>query len=545
MEKSNFIRQIIKKYGKPIHTRFPPEPNGYLHLGHAKSICLNFGIAKEFSGKCNLRLDDTNPSTEETEYVESIKNDVKWLGFNWEDKEKNKKEYYASDYFQQFYSIAIKLIKDGNAYVCSLNAEEVREHRGTLTEPGTNSPDRNRSIEESLKIFEEMKAGQHKDGAYTLRAKIDMSSGNINLRDPAIYRIKHQDHHRTGNDWCIYPMYDFAHSISDALESITHSLCTLEFEDHRPLYNWFIENSGLAAKPQQIEFARLNMTYTILSKRKLLQLVKDKHVTGWDDPRMPTLSGIRRRGFTPSAIRDFCDRIGVAKADSTVDLELFNFCQREEFNKTTQRKMAVLNPIKLIIDNYPEDKTELLDAVNNPEDESAGKRKVSFSRELYIDREDFKEQGNKKWFRLSIGKETRLLHAYYVTCTNVVKEGEEIKEIHCTYDEKTKGGWSEDGRKVKGTIQWVNAKDYTNIEVRILNHLFLDEKPGDDFIEKLNPESLITLKNSVAEKSISEINEACQFVRTGYFIPDSKDSSKDNLVFNRVLALKDSFSKKK
>lgn len=551
--KSDFIRQIIRedlknnKNDGKVHTRFPPEPNGYLHLGHAKSICLNFGLAQEFSGLCNLRLDDTNPSTEEVEYVESIKADVKWLGFEWD-----KREFYASDYFQKCYELAVKLIKDGKAFVCSLNADQVREHRGTLTAPGKNSPDRDRPIEESLKLFEEMKAGIHAEGSYTLRAKIDMSSPNINLRDPAIYRIRKESHHRTKDAWCIYPMYDYAHCISDALEGITHSICTLEFEDHRPLYDWFLDQVQLPCHPQQIEFARLNITYTVLSKRKLLKLVNNKLVDGWDDPRMPTLSGARRRGFSASALREFCNRIGVAKADSTVDLELLNFCQREELNKSAARYMAVLNPIKLIIENYPEDKSEMLEAQNNPEDNNAGTRQISFSKELYIDAEDFQENPQSGWFRLAPGKETRLLHAYYVTCTKVIKDGDKIKEVYCTYDEKTKGGWSEDGRKVKGTVHWVDAKDCLNFETRIYNNLFTKEKPedveeGKEFTDYLNPESKIIITNSKAEKALSssDSSKVCQFVRTGYFIQDYKDSSASKLIFNRVLPLKDSWSKKK
>jgi glutaminyl-tRNA synthetase len=550
---SDFIRRIIKsdveagKNDSRVHTRFPPEPNGYLHIGHAKSICLNFGVAAEFEGGlCNLRFDDTNPCKEETEYVESIKEDVAWLGFDWE-----RREFYASDYFEHFYNFALELIKKEKAYVCSLSADEVRQTRGSLTEPGTESPYRSRSIEENLKLFEEMKNGVHPDGLHTLRAKIDMSAGNINMRDPAIYRIRKEHHHRTGSAWCIYPMYDFAHGISDALEKITHSLCTLEFEDHRPLYDWFLDNISIDCHPKQIEFARLNLTYTVLSKRKLLRLVENKLVSGWDDPRMPTLSGFRRRGYTPSAIREFCSRIGIAKADSTVDIELLNFCQREEFNKTAERRMAVLEPLKVTVANYPEDKIETLVAQNNPEDRAAGTRPITFSRHLYIERGDFMEDPPKKWFRLAPGKEVRFLHAYYLTCKEVIKDSEtgEVTELICTYDPDTRGGWSEDGRKVKGTLHWVSQNHCIRAEVRLFENLFLMEKEEDieqdkDFTDYLNPNSITVLKDCMLEPCLKEAapEQRYQFVRNGYFCLD-KDSKPDGLVFNRTLPLKDSWSK--
>ena len=455
----DFIRTIIEedikvnKNDGRVHTRFPPEPNGYLHIGHAKSICLNFGLAREYKGLCNLRFDDTNPTKEEVEYVDSIKEDIRWLGFDWKDR-----EYYASDYFETLYGYAIQLIKAGKAYVDDLSADEIREFRGTLTEPGKESPFRNRSIQENLDLFERMRAGEFPDGARTLRAKIDMASGNLNMRDPVMYRILRASHHRTGNDWCIYATYDWAHGQSDSIEGITHSICTLEFEGHRPLYNWFIEQLGIFPS-RQIEFARLNLSYTVISKRKLLQLVEEGQVSGWDDPRMPTISGMRRRGYTPEAIRDFCDRIGVAKRESTVDIALLEHCLREDLNRRAQRVMAVLRPIRLVIDNYPEDKVEMLEAVNNPEDESMGTRKVPFSRILYIEREDFREDPPKKYFRLAPGREVRLKHAYYVTCKNVIEDDNtgEIVEVHCTYDPETRGGWAKDGRRVKGTLHWVSA----------------------------------------------------------------------------------------
>ncbi|MDP3111296.1 MAG: glutamine--tRNA ligase/YqeY domain fusion protein, partial [Thermodesulfovibrionales bacterium] len=456
---SDFIRELIRedlknrKFESRVHTRFPPEPNGYLHIGHAKSICLNFGIASEFKGLCNLRFDDTNPSKEEAEYVESIKEDVKWLRFDWDNR-----EYYASDYFEKLYGYAVELIKKEKAYVCDLSGDEIREYRGTLTEPGKESPYRSRSVEENIGLFEKMRKGEFPDGSRTLRAKIDMKSGNINMRDPVIYRIMRADHHRTGDKWCIYPMYDFAHCFSDSIEKITHSICTLEFEDHRPLYDWFLDQLNVY-HPQQIEFARLNLSHTVLSKRKLIQLVQEKHVSGWDDPRMPTISGLRRRGYTPEAIRNFCERIGIAKRDSTVDMALLEFCIREDLNKHTQRVMAVLRPLKVVIDNYPENQTEELDAVNNPEDPGMGTRKVPFSRVLYIEKDDFREDPPKGFFRLSPGKEVRLRYAYYITCVDVLKDKNtgEVTELHCTYDPATRGGDSPDGRKVKSTIHWVSA----------------------------------------------------------------------------------------
>lgn len=549
---SNFIRTIIDadnesaKHGGRVATRFPPEPNGYLHIGHAKSICLNFGLAQSYNGTCNLRFDDTNPSKEEVEYVDSIREDVRWLGFDWQER-----EFFASDYFEQLYNFAVVLIEAGLAYVDSLSAEEIREYRGTLTEPGKNSPYRERTVAENLDLFAKMKAGEFEDGAHVLRAKIDMASPNINMRDPALYRIKHEHHHRTEDAWCIYPMYDYAHCISDALENITHSICTLEFEDHRPLYDWILEQLPIEAHPQQIEFARLNLSYTVLSKRKLLRLVEEKHVEGWTDPRMPTIAGMRRRGYPPAAIRDFCDRIGVAKADSVVDLELFNFCVREELNKTAPRVMAVLDPVKLVIENFPEGEEQWLEAENNPEDESAGNRKIPFSRELFIERDDFLEDPPKKFFRLAPGKEVRLKHAYYVTCTEVVKDDSgEIKEIRCTYDPLTKGGWSEDGRKVKGTLHWVSAGHAAKAEVRLYDHLFSKENPdqveeGKDFLSNLDPHSIEVLPEVYIEPSLLEAKagERFQFLRKGYFCVDSLESSASKPVFNRIVPLKDSWAK--
>ena len=547
----DFIRQKIdsdleaNKNDSRVHTRFPPEPNGYLHIGHAKSICLNFGIAEEYdNAKCNLRFDDTNPVKEDTEYVDSIREDVAWLGGDWEDR-----EFFASDYFDKFYQFATELIKKEKAYVCSLNADEVREHRGTLTEPGKDSPYRTRSVEENLELFEGMKSGKFEEGQHTLRAKIDMASGNINLRDPAIYRIRKVHHHRTGDTWCIYPMYDFAHCVSDALEGITHSLCTLEFEDHRPLYDWFLENIDIGCHPQQIEFARLNLFHTVLSKRKLLKLVEEKHVDGWNDPRMPTISGFRRRGYTPSAIREFCKRIGLAKADSTIEIDVLNFCQREELNQSAQRRMAVLDPLKVTIENYPDDKVEMLEAKNNPEDESAGTREVPFSKHLYVERGDFKEEAPRKWFRLAPGKEVRFLHAFYITCNEVIKDQDgNVTELKCSYDESTRGGWSEDGRKVKGTIHWVSAPHAESATVRLYDHLFTEPKPEDgdsDFIEHLNPQSVVELKDCKVEPSLAkaEAEVSIQFIRNGYFCLDKIDSKPDALVFNRTVALKDSWSK--
>ncbi|MCB0306834.1 MAG: glutamine--tRNA ligase/YqeY domain fusion protein [Calditrichaeota bacterium] len=548
---SNFIRTIIEedlrsgKHKGRVHTRFPPEPNGYLHIGHAKSICLNFGLAQEYGGKCNLRFDDTNPTKEEMEYVESIMADVKWLGFDWEDR-----LFFASDYFGQLYDYAVQLIKAGKAYVDDLSSDEIREYRGTLTRPGKNSPYRDRPVEENLDLFRRMRDGEFPDGSRVLRAKIDMSSPNINLRDPVMYRILHATHHRTGDKWCIYPMYDWAHGQSDSIEGITHSLCTLEFESHRPLYDWFVEELGIYA-PQQIEFARLSLNYTVMSKRKLLKLVRDKHVSGWDDPRMPTLSGLRRRGYTPEAIRNFSEMIGLAKANSTVDIAQLEYAVREDLNKRALRMMAVLNPLKLVIENYPEDKVEELEAVNNPEDESAGTRMVPFSRELYIDREDFEEHPPKKYFRLAPGKEVRLKHAYYVICTKVIKDAAgNITEVHCTHDPATRGGWSQDGRKVKGTVQWVSARHAVNAEVRLYDHLFTranpdDNKDGGDFLDYLNPDSLQVIKEAKMEPALAaaKTGDLYQFLRIGYFVPDSADSRPDHLVFNRTVSLKDSWAK--
>lgn len=548
---SNFIRDIIDedlKSGKrtSIMTRFPPEPNGYLHIGHAKSICINFGIARDYNGVCNLRFDDSNPCTEETEYVESIKEDVHWLGFDWGDR-----EYFASDYFDYLFELAVKMIKEGKAYVCDLNADEVREYRGTLTEAGRESPYRNRSVEENLDLFMRMKNGEFPDGTCLLRAKIDMASPNLNMRDPAMYRIRHAHHHRTGDKWCIYPMYDYTHGLSDSKEGITHSICTLEFEDHRPLYDWYLEATGVEHRPQQIEFARLNISYTVLSKRKLLELVRGKYVTGWDDPRMPTISGLRRRGYTPEAIRDFCDRIGVAKADSIVDLALLDFCQRDHLNKTAERRQVVLRPIKLIIDNYPPDQVEMFVAENNPEDPQSGTHQVPFSRELYIEEEDFAEVPPKKWLRLTPGQEVRLKYAYYVTCTSVVKDSDgKIVEIHCDYDPKSRGGWSDDGRKVKGTLHWVSVQHAVDVEVRLYDTLFTKINPseveeGGDYKDNLNPNSLEVLQGCKAEPILSEAvkGERFQFLRNGYFIVDTKDSTADHLVFNRTVGLKDSWAK--
>ncbi|MBI5206007.1 MAG: glutamine--tRNA ligase/YqeY domain fusion protein [Nitrospirae bacterium] len=546
---TDFIREIIKedlkagKYDSRVHTRFPPEPNGYLHIGHAKSICLNFGIAKEFNGLCNLRFDDTNPTKEEVEYVESIKEDVKWLGFDWQER-----EYYASDYFEKMYEYAVELIKKGSAYVCDLNADEIREYRGTLTEPGKESPYRNRSVEENLELFEKMRKGEFSDGSRTLRAKIDMKSGNINMRDPVMFRILHAEHHRTGNKWRIYPMYDYAHCVSDSIEGITHSICTLEFEDHRPLYDWFLDELGVY-HPQQIEFARLNLSYTVLSKRKLIQLVQEGHVNGWDDPRMPTISGIRRRGYTPESIRNFCERIGVAKRDSLVDMALLEYCIREGLNKSAQRVMAVLKPLKVVITNYPENQTEELEAINNPEDPSMGTRKVPFSRELYIERDDFREDPPKEFFRLAPGREVRLRYAYYIKCVDAIKDKTtgEITELHCTYDPATRGGDSPDKRKVKATLHWVSASHAIEAEVRLYDHLFTKPSPGEesgDFKTDLNPKSLELLKQCFVEPSLADAKsgDRFQFERMGYFYVD-RDSTKEKPVFNRTVALRDTWAK--
>ena len=548
----DFIRTIIdedrdagKNEGR-VHTRFPPEPNGYLHIGHAKSICLNFGIAAEYTGLCNLRFDDTNPIKEEIEYIESIKEDIRWLGFDWENR-----EYYASDYFDQLHKWAVQLIKKGKAFVCDLNADEIREHRGTLTQPGKNSPFRNRPVEENLDLFAGMKNGEFPDGSRTLRAKIDMASPNLNMRDPVMYRILRASHHRTGDNWCIYPTYDWAHGQSDSIERITHSICTLEFEDHRPLYDWYL--SELAAfHPQQIEFARLNLTYTVMIKRKLREMVDLGHVSGWSDPRMPTISGMRRRGYTPDAIRDFCDRIGIAKNESTADIALLEHCLREDLNLRAPRVMAVLRPIKVIIDNYPNNEVEWLDAENNPEDQTMGSRKIPFSRILYIEQEDFLEDPPKKFFRLAPGREVRLKHAYYITCTKVVKDNKsgEIIELHCTYDPETRGGWSKDGRRVMGTLHWVSAEHAVSAEVRLYNHLFTKENPvesaeGADLKDLLNPESLKILSDCQLEPSLKEVQPGSrfQFLRQGYFCVDDEESSEDKLVFNRTVPLRDTWAK--
>lgn len=547
----NFIRDIIDedlkvgRYGGRVHTRFPPEPNGFLHIGHAKSICLNFGLAQDYNGLCNLRMDDTNPSTEDEAYVQAIKEDVRWLGFDWGDR-----FYYASDYFDKLYEYAVELIKKGKAYVDSLSQEEIRQYRGTLTEPGKESPYRNRSVEENLELFERMKKGEFPEGSYVLRAKIDMAHPNLNMRDPVMYRIKHVSHYRTGEKWCIYPTYDFAHCISDSIEGITHSICTLEFEDHRPLYDWFLEELGIY-HPKQIEFARLNLTYTVLSKRYLSVLVKEGYVNGWDDPRMPTIRGLRRRGYTPEAIKDFCERIGVAKRNSVVDIALLEHCIREDLNKRAPRAMAVLRPLKLVIVNYPDDLVEELDAVNNPEDPSMGTRKVPFSKVLYIERDDFRENPPKDYFRLAPGREVRLRYGYYVTCVDVVKDVEgNVTEVYCTYDPETRGGWSPDGRKVKGTIHWVSARHAVPIEVRLYDYLFTREdmtnlEEGEDFRRYINPKSLEILYPCYVEPSLSNAppESRYQFERLGYFSVDPVDSRKDRLVFNRIVTLKDTWSK--
>jgi len=544
---SNFIRDIIlddlktNKYAGRVQTRFPPEPNGYLHIGHAKAICLDFGLAAEFGGRTNLRFDDTNPEKEETEYVDSIMADVKWLGFQWHGL------FYASDYFDQLYEWAIQLIKAGKAYVDDLSADEIRKHRGTLTETGKDSPFRNRSVEENLNLFERMRAGEFPDGSRTLRAKIDMASPNFNMRDPVMYRILHADHHRTAGKWPIYPMYDFAHGQSDSLERVTHSMCTLEFEDHRPLYNWFIKELGIFPS-QQIEFDRLNLTYTLLSKRKLLQLVREGRVNGWDDPRMPTLSGIRRRGYPPEAIRNFCGAIGVSKTTGSIELAMLEHFVREELNKRAPRAMAVLRPLKVVIDNYPENQTEEMDAVNNPEDPAAGARKVPFSRTLYIEQDDFREVPPPKYFRLSPGREVRLRYGYFVTCTGVARNNQgEVIEVHCTYDPETRGGNNPpDGRKVKSTIHWVSAAHAVNAEVRIYENLFRSEDPNqtDDFTADLNPNSIEVLNDCKLEPSLGNAPPGAryQFERLGYFCADP-DSAANKRVFNRTVALKDTWAK--
>ncbi len=550
-KKSNFIREIVEddlktnKNNREVHTRFPPEPNGYLHIGHAKAFCLSFGIAEDYNGTCNLRFDDTNPVKEETEYVESIQEDIKWMGFNWKEN-----LFFASDYFEQLYEFALKLIKDGKAYICHLSPAEIREYRGTLTKSGKNSPYRNRTIAENLELFKKMKKGEFQNSECVLRAKIDMSSPNINMRDPIMYRIIHAEHHRTGNKWCIYPSYDFTHGQSDSIEKITYSLCDLGFEDHRPLYNWFIKNLEIFPS-RQIEFARLNLTYTVLSKRKLRTLVEENYVSGWDDPRMPTLSGLRRRGFTPTSIRRFMDRIGVAKADSTVDIALLEYFIREELNKTAPRVMAVLNPLKVVITNYPEDQVGEMDAVNNPEDESAGTRKVPFSKILFIEKNDFLEDPPKKFFRLAPGREVRLRYAYFIKCEEVIKdEKDEIIELHCTYDPKTKGGSAPDGRKVKATLHWVSAKHAIDAEVRLYDRLFTTKFPEEngerkDFKSNINPESLKILKNCKLEPSLKSAKpeDKFQFERLGYFCVDAVDSKKENLVFNRTVSLRDDWAR--
>lgn len=548
---SSFIKHIIEEDLKnnrndgKVHTRFPPEPNGYLHIGHAKSICLNFGMAARFSGICNLRMDDTNPSKEDKEYVNAITEDVRWLGYDWDDR-----LFYASDYFEQLYECSVHLIEAGKAYVCDLTPDEVRKHRGTLTAPGKESQYRNRSVAENLDLFERMRAGEFENGSRTLRAKIDMASGNINMRDPVIYRIQRETHYRTGDKWCIYPMYDFAHCVSDSIEKITHSLCTLEFEDHRPLYDWFLEQLNVH-RPQQIEFARLNLSYTILSKRKLLILVEKKHVKGWDDPRMLTISGLRRRGYTPESIRDFCDRIGVAKKESTVDMALLEHCVREDLNKRANRVMAVLRPLKVVITNYPEDQVEEMDAINNPEDMNMGTRKVPFSREIYIERDDFMEEPPKKFFRLAPGREVRLRYAYFIKCDHVVKDEQtgEISELHCTYDPATRGGDSPDGRKVKATLHWVSAGHSIEAEIRLYNHQFNKANPEedveeDDFLSNLNHDSLEILKSCRLEPSLAGAmpGDRYQFERIGYFCVDS-DSSESHPVFNRTVTLKDTWAR--
>jgi len=547
----DFIRTIINeenasgKHGGRVHTRFPPEPNGYLHIGHAKSICLNFGIARDYGGKCNLRFDDTNPEKEEQEYVDSIMEDVRWLGFEWSEL------HYASDYFQQLYDWAVQMIKAGKAYVCDLTGDQVRETRGNLTEGGQNSPFRNRSVAESLDLFARMKAGEFPDGARSLRAKIDMSSPNFNLRDPVMYRILRAEHHRTGNDWCIYPTYDYTHGQSDSLEQITHSICTLEFENHRPLYDWYIQAIGIFA-PRQIEFARLNLTYTVMSKRKLLELVRDGHVTGWNDPRMPTIAGIRRRGYTPEAMRAFCAEIGVSKYDGVVEINVLENAVRADLNKRAPRVMAVLHPLKVVITNYPEGQVDMLDAVNNPEDPAAGSRQVPFSREIYVEQDDFREVPPKKFYRLALGNEVRLRWGYFIKCTDVVKDPAtgEVKELHCTYDPATRGGNAPDGRKVQGTIHWVSVKHALDAEVRLYDHLFKVQAPEDvaegvDYKTNLNPESLVTLQHAKLEPSLAQAEPGTrvQFERVGYFCVDTVDSKPGKPVFNRTVSLRDSWQK--
>jgi len=551
--RANFIQSQIDedlKEGKNegrVHTRFPPEPNGYLHIGHAKSICLNFGLAEVFDGLCNLRFDDTNPSKEEVEYVDSIKEDVRWLGFDW-----GEREFFASDYFEQLFTYAVQLVKDGKAYVCDLSPEETRKYRGNLKEPGRNSPYRERSVAENIDFFERMRAGEFADGSRVLRAKIDMASGNMNMRDPVIYRILRATHHRTGDEWCIYPMYDFAHGLSDAIEGITHSICTLEFQDHRPLYDWFIEQLPVISQPRQIEFARLNLSYTVMSKRKLLQLVNDGLVDGWDDPRLPTISGLRRRGFTSDSIRNFCERIGVAKRNSLVDVALLEHAVREDLNRKAPRYMAVLKPLKVIIENYPEDRIEELAAVNNPEDATMGSRKVPFAREIYVERDDFMEDAPKKFYRLTPGREVRLRYAYYIRCERVEKDVDgEVVALYCTYDPETKGGSSPDGRKVKATLHWVAVPTAVAAEVRLYDRLFSDpdpgvEKDGQPFTAKINPDSLTVLKACKLEPSLAKVpvGVSVQFERLGYFTLDNRESVTEKSVFNRTVTLRDTWAKK-
>ena len=543
----NFIQKIIDehknsgKFNNKVHTRFPPEPNGYLHIGHAKAICLNFNIAEEYNGKCNLRFDDTNPIAEEEEFVRSIQEDVKWLGFDWEDR-----LCFASDYFQQMYEYAIQLIQKGSAYVCELTTDEIKNTRGTLNEPGSESPYRNRSVDENLDLFKRMRSGEFENGSKTLRAKIDMGHPNMNMRDPVIYRILHAHHHRTKDEWCIYPMYDWAHGLEDSIEGVTHSLCSLEFEDHRPLYDWYLDELG-AYHPQQIEFARLNLSYTIMSKRKLKTLVENKHVEGWDDPRMPTISGFRRRGYTPEAIRNFMEEVGVAKRDNVMDVAKLESSLRSDLNQRSLRRMAVLNPLKVVITNYPEHKEELVTAKNNPEDESTGTRELPFSRELYIEKDDFLEEPSKKFFRLSPGNEVRFKFAYYITCNDVIKDDDgNIVELHCSYDKETKGGRSSDGRKVKGTIHWVSAKHCFPAEVRLYDRLFSSISPDSetDYLDSINTDSLEILTNCLVEPDLQNLSTdiPVQFERIGYFFKDS-DSNRNSLIFNRTVALRDNWSK--
>jgi len=548
---SDFIRDAIKedlrtnRFGGRVHTRFPPEPNGYLHIGHAKAISITYGIAEEFGGLYNLRFDDTNPVKEEEEYVEAIKEDIRWLGFDWEDR-----EFYASDYFEQLYQWAVQLIQDGKAYVDSVSPEEIKEYRGAFGQPGKNSPYRDRSVEENLDLFERMRAGEFEEGEHVLRAKIDMQSGNMNLRDPVMYRILHATHHRTGDEWCIYPMYDWAHGQSDSIEGITHSLCSLEYEDHRPLYDWFLDQLGIY-HPRQIEFGRVSLSFTVISKRRLIQLVQDGHVNGWDDPRMPTLSGLRRRGYTPEAIRDFCDRIGVPKTNTIVDMALLEHCVREDLNQRAPRVFGVLRPLKVVLVNYPEDVVEEMECINSPEDDSMGTRKVPFSRVLYVERGDFREAPPKKWFRLAPGREVRLMHAYFVKCVGTVKDEQtgEVVELHCTYDPETRGGSAPDGRGVKGTLHWVSADYSLKAEVRLYDRLFLEADPldveeGQDFTDNLNPNSLEMLTSCRVEPSLAgaEPGSIYQFMRQGYFCVDP-DSTDGKLVFNRTVALRDTWAK--